>query len=181
MSAFAQSYARAFLETAPAGYDIAGFLERAGSLSRAIQGNSTLRAFLSAPAVPPAAKENALRALGEKAGLDAVGNRFFEVMLRNHRLLEAGEILQRLREADDARNGIVQGTVTVAAPIGEPERKAIEEALSRRIGGKVRLLTTVDPAILAGFVAHVGSSVFDASVVTAIRRFQEDARTRTGV
>ena len=181
MSAFAQSYARAFLKTAPASYDVAAFLERAGSLVRAFQGNATLRAFLTAPAVPQTAKEQALQALGEKAGLDAVGNRFFQVMLRNHRLLEAGEILQSLRDADDARNGIVQGTVSVAAPIGEQERKLIEEALSRRIGGKVRLQTTVDPAILAGFVAHVGSSVFDASVVTAIRRFQEDARTRTGV
>jgi F-type H+-transporting ATPase subunit delta len=181
VSAFAQSYARAFLETAPARYDVSGFLERAGSLAKAIAENATLRAFLSAPAVPQTAKAKALKALGEKAGLDEMGIRFFEVMLRHHRLLEAEEILRRLREANDARNGIVEGTVTVAAPIGEPERKAIEEALSGRVGGRVRLQTRIDPAILAGFVAHVGSNVFDASVLTAIRRFRDEASSRTGV
>lgn len=181
MSAFAQSYARAFLETAPRSYDMAGFLESAGALARAIEENATLRAFVTAPAVPQTAKVQALKALGEKAGLDTIGNRFFEVMLRHHRLLESREILRSVRDADDARNGIVQGTVTVAAPIGEPERRAIEEALSQRVGGKVRFETRIDRAILAGFVAHVGSNVFDASVVAAIRRFREDARARTGV
>ena len=181
MSAFAQSYARAFLETAPADYDIARFLENAGSLALAIHDNATLRAFLSAPAVPHAAKTQALTRLAEKSGLDAFGQRLFQVMLRNHRLLDAEDILQRLREANDARHGIIQGRVTVAAPIAEDERKSIEEALSGRIGATVRLRMEVDPSILAGFVAHVGSSVFDASVVAAIRRFQEQARARTGV
>jgi F-type H+-transporting ATPase subunit delta len=181
MSAFAQSYARAFLETAPPDYDMERFLENAESLARAIQENATLRAFLSAPAVPHAAKTEALARLSEKTGLDVFGQRLFQVMLRNHRLLDAGDILQSLREANDAKHGIVQGRVTVAAPIAEDEKRSIEEALSGRIGAKVRLRMEVDPSILAGFVAHVGSSVFDASVVAAIRRFQEQARGRTGV
>lgn len=181
MSAFAQSYARAFLETAPPAYDVPAFLERAATLARAMERDATLRAFLAAPTVPATAKAQALRALGDRAGLDAIGNRFFEVMLRHHRLPEAGEILRSLRDADDARRGIVQGTVTVAAPISDAEKKALEEALSGRVGGTVRLTTAVDPEILAGFVAHVGSSVFDASVLAAIRRFQEVARGRTGV
>ena len=33
----------------------------------------------------------------------------------------------------------------------------------------------VNPAILAGFVARVGSEVFDASVVRAIEKFQGEA------
>jgi F0F1-type ATP synthase delta subunit len=33
----------------------------------------------------------------------------------------------------------------------------------------------VDPQILAGFVARVGSEVFDASAVRAIERFREEA------
>lgn len=180
MSAFAQSFARAFLETAPANYDMAAFLECAGSLAKALDENGTLRAFVSAPAVPREAKIGALKELAEKAGLETFGQRFFEVMLRHHRLLEAGAILRSLRDADDARHGIVQGKVTVAAPIGDEERRVLEDALSGRVGGKVRLSMEVDPAILAGFVAHVGSSVFDASAVAAIRRFQEEARGRTG-
>ena len=180
MSAFARSYARAFLETAPAGYDTARFLESADSLARAVARNATLRAFLSAPAVPHPAKTEALTQLARRVGLDELGQRFFQVMLKNHRLLEAEAILRSLRQENDARDGIVQGRVTVAAPIGEEEKTAIEEALGGRIGGKVRLRAEVDPAILAGFVAHVGSNVFDASAATAIRMFRAKAIGRTG-
>jgi F-type H+-transporting ATPase subunit delta len=180
VSIFAHSYARAFLETAPAGYDMARFLENAGALARAVAENATLRAFLSAPAVPHAAKTAALAQLARRVGLDELGQRFFQVMLKNHRLLEAEKILRRLREENDARQGIVQGRVTVAAPIGDAEKTAIEEALAGRIGGKVRLRAEVDPAILAGFVARVGSNVFDASAITAIRLFREKAIGRTG-
>lgn len=180
MSVFAHSYARAFLETAPAGYDVARFLESAGSLTRAVTKNATLRAFLSAPAVPHAAKTAALAQLARRVGLDELGQRFFQVMLKNHRLLEGGEVLESLREENDARQGIVQGRVTVAASIGNEEKTSIEEALAGRIGGKVRLRTEIDPAILAGFVARVGSNVFDASAATAIRRFRERAIERTG-
>ncbi|MEP6993366.1 MAG: ATP synthase F1 subunit delta [Acidobacteriota bacterium] len=180
MSAFAPAYARAFLETAPAQYDIAGFLESAGSLSRAILENATLRAFLAAPTVPPPAKLAAVQQLAARVGLDAFGQRFFQVMLQNRRLLDAESILKSLREANDARHGILQGRVTVAMPIGEDEKKTIEDALAGRLGRRVRLDVEVDPTILAGFVAHVGSNIFDASASTEIRRFQEEARGKTG-
>jgi len=180
MSVFARSYARAFLETAPAGYDLPRFLESAGTLAGAVTENATLRAFLSAPAVPNPAKVETLAALSRRIGLDEFGQRFFEVLLRHHRLLEAGEVLRSLREEDHRRLGIVEGRVRVAAPIGDAERSAIEEALAARVGGRVSLKAEVDPGILGGFVARVGSNVFDASAATAIRRFREVATGRTG-
>jgi F0F1-type ATP synthase delta subunit len=48
------------------------------------------------------------------------------------------------------------------------------------VGGKVKLAVDVDSAILAGFVARVASNVFDASAAAAIRRFREQAHSRTG-
>lgn len=180
MTAFTRAYARAFLESAPAGYDTARFLEAAGALARAMAENKTLRAFLSAPAVPREAKKQTVAQLAEIAGVDAFGQRFLQVMLENRRLLEAQAILQSIREADDARQGIVQGRVLVASPIGEKEQAAIEDALASRLGGRVRLRVEVDPTILAGFVAHVGSHVFDGSAATAIVRFQESAKGRMG-
>jgi F-type H+-transporting ATPase subunit delta len=180
MSAFAHPYARAFLEAAPAGYDVERFLADAGSLVRAIESDARLRAFLSVPAVPEEAKRKTIGELATRAGLDAFGVRFFEVMLKNRRLLEAGAILRSLREGWDAKQGVREGDVTVAAPIGEAERKALEEALASRLSGTVRLRVTVDPKILAGFVARVGSNVFDASAAAGIRRFREQAKGRTG-
>ena len=179
-TSFTHPYARAFLETAPQGYDIERFLADGASLVRAIEKNLTLRAFLGAPAVPVEAKRRAVADLAGKAGLDAFGARFFEVLLKNRRILDSGAILQSLRQTWDARRGVIEGKVTVAAPIGEAEKATIEQALSARLGSTVRVKVDVDPGILAGFVAHVGSIVFDASAAAGIRRFQEQAKGRTG-
>ena len=180
MSSFAHPYARAFVEAAPSGYDIPGFLAAADSLAHAIESNRDLRAFLASPAVPREAKKKAISALAAKAGLDTFGQRFFEVVLAHHRILESAVILKGIAEAHDARQGIVRGRVTVARPIGDAERASIEEAVAARVGGKVKLAVDVDSAILAGFVARVASNVFDASAAAAIRRFREQAHLRTG-
>ncbi len=177
---FVHPYARAFLESAPPLYDVGAFLSAANSLADAIESNAGLRAFLASPAVAAEAKRKAVAALAAKAGLDTFGQRFFEVVLANHRILETGAILRGIAEAHDARQGIVRGRVTVATSIGDAEKSAIEDAVAARVGGRVKLSVDVDPAILAGFVAHVGSNVFDASAVAAIRRFREQAHLRTG-
>ncbi|HEY3204034.1 MAG TPA: ATP synthase F1 subunit delta [Thermoanaerobaculia bacterium] len=180
MSAFTHPYARAFIEMAPTGYDFGAFLESAGILTRSVQENRTLRAFLATPAVPLDAKRRAVEELAARAGIDPFGRRFFQVLLNNHRLLEAEQIVRSVRDAHDAKQGIVQGKLTVAAAIEDEEKKSIEEALANRVGGRVRLRVDVDPAILAGFVARVGSTVFDASATAAVRRFQQQAIARTG-
>jgi F-type H+-transporting ATPase subunit delta len=98
-------------------------------------------------------------------------------VLRNRRIAHLDEILSALREAADRRQGVVAARVRLAAPAGEAQRRAIEEGLSRQLGRKVRMQVEVDPAILGGFVARVGSEVLDASVAHAIERFQEQAKT----
>lgn len=180
MSSFVHPYARAFLECAPAGYDVAAFLGAAETLADSVEANPTLRAFLRAPAVPAQAKSKAVAQLAARAGVDAYGARFLQVLLKNHRLLEAGAVLKAVRDANDIREGIVRARITVAAPIAEAEKKMIEEAIALRTGKKVRLRIDLNSTILAGFVARVGSNVFDGSAAAAIRRFEEQARERTG-
>ena len=75
---------------------------------------------------------------------------------------------------------MLEGSVTVAAPIADAEKAAIEAALGAKLKGTVRLKVAVDPKILAGFVARVGSNVYDASAAAGIRRFREQAKGRTG-
>ena len=173
---FAMPYARAFLETAPQGYDVEAFLASAGDLARAIEKDPALRAFLAAPAVPEEAKRKAIAELATRSGVDAFGARFLELLLRHRRILAMGDILQGVRRSFDASRGVLEGSVTVAAPIGDAERATIEQALGAKLNGQVRLKVAVDPKILGGFVARVGSSVFDASAAAGIRRFQEQAK-----
>jgi F-type H+-transporting ATPase subunit delta len=176
MSAFARSYARALVESAPRREDVDRMLDGAGAVARAIASDARLKEFFAAPAIPRDVKEKALASLGEKAGLDAFGRRFLSVVLANGRLLHLQEILDASREELDRSMGIAQAHVRVAAPIGPDEQQRIAAALGRSLGAAVRVQVAVDESILGGFVAKIGSRIIDASVASAIARFQERSK-----
>jgi F-type H+-transporting ATPase subunit delta len=175
VSRFARPYAQAFLETVPAGYDVEEFLAGAGSIRRAIAQDSRLKNFLTAPSVPFDAKRRVLDDLTGRAGVDEIGRRFLALVLENRRMLFLAEILSAIRQARDRAAGVVEALVTVAAPLDEAEKVLIQEALARHLRRRVRMKVDVDPKILAGFVARVGSELFDASATGAIERFHGEA------
>jgi F-type H+-transporting ATPase subunit delta len=171
VSRYARPYAQAFLETMPARYDVDAFLENASAISRALAADPRVKGFLAAPAIPIDAKRRVLDDLARRAGVDDFGCRFLALVLENRRILALPELLSAIRAAKDRILGIVEAVVTVAAPVGEPERRRIEEALARQVGRGVRMRVEVDSRILAGFVAKVGSEIFDASAARAVERF----------
>jgi F-type H+-transporting ATPase subunit delta len=180
VSRFARPYAQAFLETAPAGFDVEAFLERATALSRALASDRRLKSFLATPSVPVDAKRGVLDDLARRIEIDDFGQRFLRLVLDNRRILALDEILGAIREAHDRQEGVVEAFVTVAAPLADGDRADIEEALARQLRKRVRMTVQVDPSILAGFVARVGSEVFDASVLRAIERFKVEAAATAG-
>lgn len=179
-TAFALPYARAFLEAAPKDYDIVAFLSSGQAMASAFSANPELRAFLLAPNVPREAKSKALTALSAKAGLDEYGARFLQVMLRNHRLLEAAAVFRMVRDLYDEKRHILRVRVTVPAALTDAEKKKVEDAIARRTGMTVMSQIEIDPTLLGGFVARAGSRVFDGSVAAAVRRFQTTASEKTG-
>ncbi|HYX19781.1 MAG TPA: ATP synthase F1 subunit delta [Thermoanaerobaculia bacterium] len=179
-TAFALPYARAFLEAAPKSYDIAAFLAAGETMAAAFAANPKLRAFVLAPNVPRDAKSKAIAALSAKAGLDEYGARFLQLMLRNHRLLEASAVFRTLRDLHDEKRNILRVRVSVPAALTDAQKKKVEDAIARRTGKTVISQIEIDPALLGGFVARAGSRVYDGSVSAAIRRFETTVIEKTG-
>ena len=180
MSSFTRPYARAFVEAAPAGYDFQAFLDAGETLANAFAANRELRAFLAAPNVPREAKSRAIAALASQAGMDEYGTRFLQVMLHNHRLLEAGAVFRALRDLNDELHNILRVQVTVPGPLTDAEQTAIQGAIETRTGKRVRMQVDFDPKLIGGFVARAGSRVFDGSVAAAIRRFERQISQTLG-
>ena len=71
------------------------------------------------------------------------------------------------RERLLAHQNIVRAEVTSAAPLSPEKTKALEDSLSKVTGKKVELSVSVDPELLGGVVARIGSTVYDGSVKNA--------------
>jgi F-type H+-transporting ATPase subunit delta len=175
MSLSARPYAVAFLDVAPPDYDARAFLAAAAGLEKALRDSRT-RAFFGSPAIPEAKKAAALAELTRAAGIDERGGRLLRLILQRGRILQFDDILRAIQAEADLRGGVVEASVTVPREPLEEERRTIEDAISARLGRKVRAKFAVDASLLGGFVASVGSVAFDASASHAIEAFRRQAR-----
>ena len=63
---------------------------------------------------------------------------------------------------------IVRATVTTAVALPPDRVSALAEGLATATGRQVQLRVDVDPAILGGAVARIGSTVYDGSITTPV-------------
>ncbi len=86
-------------------------------------------------------------------------------MIIDHRRIA---ILDEIREAFelllDERMGFVRAEVTSAAPLDQQRSAGLESELSNLTGKRMRLRFAVDPELLGGVVARIGSTVYDGSL-----------------
>jgi F-type H+-transporting ATPase subunit delta len=68
---------------------------------------------------------------------------------------------------------VVRAEVTTAAPIEEARVEAIQRGLAKLSGRAVTMSTRIDPSIIGGVVARIGSTVYDGSVTRQLARMKE--------
>ncbi|MGH8301028.1 MAG: F0F1 ATP synthase subunit delta [Steroidobacteraceae bacterium] len=102
--------------------------------------------------------------------LDEEGRNFVRTIADNRRLALLPEISALFDELKGEAEGIVDVTVTSAAPLDESERGKLATALERRLGRSVRLQCATDPALIGGAVLRAGDLVIDGSLRGRLER-----------
>jgi F-type H+-transporting ATPase subunit delta len=97
-------------------------------------------------------------------GLEEDVRNCLHLLADRNRLAYLPAILDDYRALADRRLGRVRARVTSAVPLGDGESRRIAEKLALAANAEVIVETAVDPAILGGVVAQVGSIVYDGSV-----------------
>ncbi|HKB78208.1 MAG TPA: ATP synthase F1 subunit delta [Thermoanaerobaculia bacterium] len=170
---FAHPYAKAIME-------VAGSSEQAttirGDLTRfeaARKQSRELQEMYANPAIEPEAKRKVTRAIATRLSLSDMSVRVLDVLIGNGRINELESVIEALAEMVRQATGTVAARVRSAHPLEAREVEALRRALERKAGKKVELEVTTDPALIGGFVARIGSEVYDASVVGKISKFRE--------
>ena len=129
-----------------------------------IASHSLLREAFSNPTVPYEQKQNLLRELIGKSKILPTTASFLQVLLRNQRLSEIGEVNERFARILDHRAGVVAAEVTTARPIPPASVEALQLKLGRMTSKKVRLTFATDQELIGGVIVRMGSTVYDGSV-----------------
>ena len=129
-----------------------------------IKGSPDLRSIFITPAVPTSRKRAVLTKLAAEAGLAPMIRNFLCVILDHRRIAQLTEIRQAFETILDEQTGFVSAQVTSATGLDDQQWRAIETELARMTGKRVRMHTMVDPELLGGVMAKVGSTVYDGSL-----------------
>ena len=170
---FARPYAKTIIE-------VAGSPEKAnivrGELLRfesALKSSPELAALYANPGIPAETKKELTQTLARKMKLSELATRAAEVLVRFNRMNDISSILEALASYVNEALGIARIEVRSAKSLTPEEMEKLAATLSKRVGKKVELDVTTDPSLLGGFVAKVGSEIWDTSVVGKIHRFRE--------
>ena len=167
-STIARPYARAAFEEARADKRLGPWAD-AINIGAAVVKDPRVQALLDHPRVTPAELAQLVIDIAG-ASLDQDGQNFVRTLAENRRLGYLPEIAGIFNELKDAEEGIVDVTVTSAAPLDQKQQRSLSEALARKLKRQVRLHTQLDPALIGGAVLRAGDLVIDGSLRTRLDR-----------
>lgn len=172
---FARPYAKAIMEVAETAEKASVLRDELSQFAEALDLSAELSAAFENPAIDSSAKAGIVKAIGEKLGISELSVRILDVLVNNDRINNLTEVVDALVELiNDATNTVV-AEVRSAHELSDEERGKLESALSERLGRNVELEVSTDASLLGGFVATVGSEVWDASVVAKINKIREES------
>ena len=175
MATVAATYARAFADaTFASKADAAALARQLNDVLVMLGESGELREVWENPAVPAEQKHAVLNAITAKAGLGKLLRNFMAVVIDHRRVLQLSEIAARFEEEVNQRLGLAEAEITSARELSAEERRQIEAQIGAATGKTIRAGYKVDPQVLGGAVARVGSTVYDGSVRGQLRRLKEE-------
>lgn len=125
--------------------------------------NSELRRLLSSPVVKSEIKFTVLQEIfGSKVTAETINFLSFVINKKREDILQI--ILGKFFDLRNEKLGLVDVEVKTAFEFSTDQSEVLKKNLEKLIGKKVNLKFIVDSAVIGGFIARVGDSVYDASL-----------------
>jgi F-type H+-transporting ATPase subunit delta len=132
-----------------------------------------LEKVLLNPAVPVPRKRAAVADLLAQAKFTPIVTKLIALLADRDRLVLVPDLLKAYSDRLLDYRGVVRAEVTTATELDAGRRDAIQHGLAALTGRTVRLATKIDPSIIGGLVARIGSTVYDASVTRQLEKMKE--------
>jgi F-type H+-transporting ATPase subunit delta len=132
----------------------------------------TLAKVLLNPAVPVPRKRAAVTDLTARLQIVPVLAKLLTLLAERDRLVVLPDLVASYRDRLLDHRHIVRADITTAVPLSTERAQDIEARLAQVTGKTVMVSSRVDPAIIGGLVARIGSTVYDASVTRQLEKIR---------
>jgi F-type H+-transporting ATPase subunit delta len=177
VGSIARRYAKALFGLALEQGRVEAWSDALITLQEAIDGSADLQDVLENPIYSKEQRRAVVAQLAQALRLDGDPASLLALLADRNRLGYLSAIVQTFRELSDTQLGRIRAKVTSAAPIDDASANAMALRLAGAVNARVIVERQVDPALLGGVVAQVGSLVFDGSVRTQLEDLRRQLKS----
>lgn len=164
VGSIARRYAKALFSLADEQGQVEQWAKGLDALGKTLQEHPELGDTLSSPLFEKDQRRGVVAAVAASMQLPETPRNFLLLLADRDRLAYLPAIIRDFRALADERLGRLRAKVTSAVPLSAEESRRISEKLAQATQAEVILETAVDPSLLGGVVAQLGSRVYDGSV-----------------
>jgi F-type H+-transporting ATPase subunit delta len=113
-----------------------------------------------------------LKEISDALGFDRRVANFVNILSDRGRLPLLEEIIDEYQTLLDQRMGIARARVTAAHPLDAVQQRELIDRLEQITGKQVRMEVAIDPSLIGGVIAQIGSTVYDGSVRQQLQAFK---------
>ncbi len=134
------------------------------SFEAVLRDSVELQNALITPAVAGSRKKAVVGRVADALQLSRITRNFLFVLVDHRRIASLPDIIRNFEEVVDARLGFAQAEVSSPSDLSESERRGLAAQLEQLSGKRIRMRFSLDPSLIGGAVARIGSTVYDGSV-----------------
>jgi len=167
-------YARALFDVArkegdvqQAGQDLAGF-------AQFVSGHDSLQKIFANPAIPAPKKRAVVEQLiARAAAMSPIVRKLLLLLAERDRLGLLPDVTAAYQNRLMEHAKVVRAEIVTAIDLSADRVAALQQGLAQATGLQVQLESRVDPSIIGGAIARVGSTVYDGSVTRQLQKMKE--------
>lgn len=141
-------------------------------LADLVAANEELGRTFGNPAIPAHLKRNIVTALAERLELAKPLGKLLGLLADRDRLTSIANLRAAFTDHLNTHRQILLAEIQTAEPLGPAQADEWGQRLSKATGRTVTVTTSVDPAMIGGVRARIGSTVFDGSIATQLSRLR---------
>ena len=150
------------------------------AVSQMVAQSEELRKALLTPAIQGSRKRAVMGKLMDELATAQIIRNFIFVVIDHRRISMLTEIEEAFELALDERLGFARAEVTSAEELDKQRAAGLESELSRLTGKRMRLHFAVDPALLGGVTARIGSTLYDGSLRGQLQQLRRELTEHPG-
>lgn len=172
MSQLAERYATALYDVVKTKGNVQEVLETLEALKQSLLDNKDILEILNTPLISDNDKEAVLKSAVGSGLTDELAT-FFKLLAKNNRLGDIPTIVTALQARNSQELGVETGVVRSAVELSGEEKQRVQKSIETKLNKKVDLQYVVEPDMIGGIEAKVGSYIFEDNIKSHMQKLND--------